>query len=140
MTMRYPNHQLRRGLRLAIASVLAIAAGKPVLAQSTDPTQTFILEEIVITAEKREEKLQDVPVAVSAYTDTVRDVVGIRGIEDFAAFTPGLNFASNDRLSIRGVGRLTNALGSDPGVATYNDGFYSSSTTESNKSALFVDR
>jgi iron complex outermembrane receptor protein len=128
------------GLRFAIASALALAAGKPVLAQSTEPAQTFILEEIVITAEKREEKLQDVPVAVSAYTDTMRDVVGIRGIEDFAAFTPGLNFASNDRLSIRGVGRLTNALGSDPGVATYNDGFYSSSTTESNKSALFVDR
>lgn len=134
------NSRNRMGLRLAIASALTIAGGKPVLAQTTAPSQTFILEEIVITAEKREEKLQDVPVAVSAYTDAVRDIVGIRTIEDFAAFTPGLNFASNDRLSIRGVGRLTNALGSDPGVATYNDGFYSSSTTESNKSSLFVER
>jgi iron complex outermembrane recepter protein len=126
------------GLRLAITGVLSVGT-QLAYAQPAGP-ETMALEEIIVTAEKREEKLQDVPVAISAYTDRARDVVGIKNIEDFAQFTPGLNFASNDRLSIRGVGRLTNALGSDPGVATYNDGFYTSSTTESNKSSLFVDR
>ncbi|MBB6093453.1 iron complex outermembrane receptor protein [Povalibacter uvarum] len=127
------------GLRLAVAGVLSVGTYVGAHAQPAGP-ETMALEEIVVTAEKREEKLQDVPVAISAYTDKARDIVGIKNIEDFASFTPGLNFASNDRLSIRGVGRLTNALGSDPGVATYNDGFYTSSTTESNKSSLFVER
>jgi iron complex outermembrane receptor protein len=128
-----------RHLRLVIASLLAVVGSEHAAAQA-EQGRGFVLEEIIVTAEKREEKLQDVPVAVSVYSDTLRDIVGIRSVEDVAAFTPGMNFSSLDRLSLRGVGRLTNALGSDPGVATYNDGFYTSSLAEAGKSPLFVDR
>ncbi len=43
-------------------------------------------------------------------------------------------------MSLRGVGRLTNNYGSDPGVATYADGFYTASNTEAGKRPIIVDR
>ncbi|MBI1406222.1 MAG: TonB-dependent receptor [Caulobacter sp.] len=110
-------------------------------AQSAAPDEPVRLDEVVVTAEKREDSLQDAPVAISAYTSKQRDVVGIRTIQDMANFTPGLSYSTSlDRISLRGVGRLTNAIGSDPGVATYNDGFYTSSTVEASKTPMFVDR
>lgn len=99
------------------------------------------VEEIVVTAQRRSEKLQSVPVAVSSYSSRRRDRLGIETIQDFANFTPGLSYSTSlDRISLRGVGRLTNLNGSDPGVATYNDGFYTSSTVEASKTPMFVDR
>lgn len=121
-------------------SVLALA--HQAQAQDRAPVrEATMIEELVVTAQKREESLQDIPVAVSAYTDETRDVVGIRSIQDFATFTPGLSFnTTTDRMSLRGIGRLTNVLGSDPGVAVYADGFYTASNSEASKSTLFVDR
>src|SRR5205085_5545598 len=91
-------------------------------------------------AEKREQALQDVPVAVSAYTAKQRDIVGMTGIQDFVNFTPGMNYSGTDRVSLRGAGRNTFYVGNDPGVAAYSDGFYSASSSELFKSPLFVER
>ena len=97
--------------------------------------------DVVVTAQRREQSLQDVPVAVSVFTSDQRDKLGIRTIQDFAAVAPGLTFSpSLDRLVLRGVGRLTNIIGSDPGVAVYNDGLYTSSNAEASKTPMFVDR
>ncbi|MAK62755.1 MAG: hypothetical protein CMK09_17435 [Ponticaulis sp.] len=94
-----------------------------------------------VTAQRREEDLNDIAVAVTVLDDEKRDRMGIRTIEDFANFTPGMNFSTSlDRISIRGVGRLTNIIGSDPGVATYNDGFYTASSAEASKTPMFVER
>ena len=98
-------------------------------------------DDIVITALRRDENLQKVPVAVSAFTSETRDKLGIRSIQDMANVTPGLTFSATlDRLSLRGVGRLTNIIGSDPGVAVYNDGLYTASNAEASKSPMFVER
>ncbi|MGH8187003.1 MAG: TonB-dependent receptor plug domain-containing protein, partial [Steroidobacteraceae bacterium] len=105
------------------------------------PRSTSILEEIVVTAQKRSESLQDVPVAVSAFTSETRDLLGITNITDLTDFTPGLSYASTlDRMSLRGVGRLTNNYGSDPGIATYSDGFYTASNVEAGKRPIHTDR
>jgi iron complex outermembrane receptor protein len=99
------------------------------------------IEELVVTAEKRSQSLQDVPVAISAFTSEKRDLVGINTIQDMTNFTPGLEYSSQlDRISLRGVGRLTNVQAADPGVATYSDGVYTSSTVEAGKTPLFTDR
>ena len=96
---------------------------------------------IIVIAQRREQDVQDVPVAISVFSDEDRDKLGIRTIQDMSNFTPGLSFsASLDRLSIRGVGRLTNIIGTDPGVATYNDGFYTASAAEASKTPMFVER
>jgi iron complex outermembrane recepter protein len=130
----------RKELRLAIATALAIAAAGAG-AQDTGTPQTMVLEEIVVTAEKREARLQDVPVAISAFTSETRDLLGVTNIQDLTDFTPGLSYSSTlDRMSLRGVGRLTNNYGSDPGLATYSDGFYTASNVEAGKRPIHTDR
>ncbi len=99
------------------------------------------LVEIVVTAEKRSVNLQDVALPISAYTSDVRQIAGIDTLQDFANFTPGLSYsASNDRVFIRGIGRQTNTNGSDPGVSTYTDGIYDSSTASIAASDFFIER
>lgn len=100
-----------------------------------------VIQEVVVTAERRDESLQDVAVAISAYTSEQRELTGVLTTQDISNFTPGLQYSSQlDRISLRGIGRLTNVLAADPGVATYVDGIYSSSTVSSGRSTLFVDR
>lgn len=87
------------------------------------------IEEIIITAEKREAGVQDTAIAISAFSDGMMDDLGIVGATDIANFTPGMSYNNgtySNRINIRGIGRLTNELGSDPGVAIYEDGFYTS--------------
>ncbi|MEO8114085.1 MAG: TonB-dependent receptor, partial [Phenylobacterium sp.] len=128
---------LRSHILAATALASAVVAPSFAYAQTRGTT----IEELVVTAEKREQNLQDVPVAISAYTSEKRDLIGILSIQDISNFTPGLQYSSQlDRISLRGVGRLTNVQAADPGVATYSDGVYTSSTVEAGKTPIFVDR
>ncbi len=102
--------------------------------------ESSVLEEVVVTAEKREQTLQEVPVAVTAYTSARRDLIGVNTIEDVARITPSLSYTNNDRLSIRGFGRLTNNIGTDPSVALYSDGIFSTSMADTSTPSLFIDR
>lgn len=103
--------------------------------------QATEIEELVVTAEKREQSLQDVPVAVSAFTDERRELVGINSVQDLTNFTPGLAYSTNnDRASLRGIGRFSNNRSTEGGVAMYNDGFYTSSVTAFAQSTLFLER
>jgi iron complex outermembrane receptor protein len=129
---------------MASSAVLVAALGTTAHAQSKSmvtAAATNTIEELVVTAEKRAQSLQDVPVAVSAFTSEKRDLVGINTIADMTNFTPGLEYnASNDRNTLRGIGRLTNVHAADIAVAQYSDGIYTSSTVEAGKTPLFVDR
>jgi len=123
----------------ATATVAATAQAQSRAATSAAASNT--IEELVVTAERREQSLQDVPVAISAFTSERRDLVGINSVQDMTNFTPGLNYSSaTDRISLRGVGRLTNAHPIDTAVATYSDGIYTTSTTEAGKTPIFLDR
>jgi iron complex outermembrane receptor protein len=130
---------VRAFLIAGVSAAALTAAAQPALAQA-QAGETFEIEELVVTAEKREQSLQDVPVAVSAFTSERRDVAGITGIQDFVNFTPGMNYSGTDRVSLRGAGRNTFYIGNDPGVASYSDGFYSASSSELFKTALFIER
>src|SRR4051812_15288305 len=91
----------------ATSALLAAAIGASAHAQTASSSNT--IEELVVTAEKREQSLQDVPVAISAFTSKQRDLVGITTVQDLTNFTPGFTYQSaNDRASMRGIGRLTN--------------------------------
>jgi iron complex outermembrane receptor protein len=129
---------------LATSAVLAAAIGVSAHAQ-TRPAPAAAgaatIEELVVTAEKRSQNLQDVPVAISAFTSERRDLLGIKSIQDLTNFTPGLNYTSgNDRTTLRGVGRLTNAHPVAVPVAVYDDGIYTTSTVTAGKSPIFTDR
>jgi iron complex outermembrane receptor protein len=124
-------------LSCAISSVLGLG-GAAALAQ--EATRTSVLEEVIVTAEKRSVNIQDVPVAVSAYTSETRTLLGVNTVEDLARFTPSVAYRNDDRLAIRGVGRLTNAVGTDPAVALYSDGVFSTSMADTSTPSLFIER
>lgn len=130
----------RRGRLVATASLLVATGFATSALAQTASGPTNMIEELVVTAEKREQSLQDVPVAVSAYTSERRDILGVNSVEDLARVTPSVSYTNNDRMSIRGLGRLTNAIGTDPSVALYSDGIFSNSMFDSSTPSLFVER
>ena len=82
------------------------------------------IEEVIVTAERRESTVQDTAISITAFTDEFLEDFGIRNQEDLQNFIPATTIQPYD-LSIRGIGRLFRALGGDPGVATYVNGTYS---------------
>src|SRR5260370_39593451 len=66
------------------------------------------LSEGVVTARKRSETLQSVPVAITAFSADKQEALGIQTLQDLSAHTPGLSYDSaSNRPYIRGVGRNT---------------------------------
>ena len=128
-------------LRVAIAAALscplaALAqdqAPPPPEESAQAPAEEVVgLEEIVITAQKRQQSLQDVPLSVSAFSgDMLKDgrMLDVRAI---VGFTPG--FSGNtedgftDALSMRGISTNDFGIGGDPSVAMFVDGFWAGRT------------
>ena len=91
------------------------------------------LEEIVVTARKREESLQDTPIAISAFSAAALERQQITSTEDLDQVAPNLQFASYGPLTgnnsaaqvyIRGIGQSVGSSGVDPGVGLYIDEVY----------------
>lgn len=113
-----------------------LLAGGSVLA--LDPTLAFAqaatadgssLEEIVVTASKRAEDLQDVPFAVSAVTGAVMEQRGLNNLDQISKFVPSLRWvpASTPRNSgvfMRGIGQNGTNQGIEPSVGVFLDGVY----------------
>jgi iron complex outermembrane receptor protein len=81
------------------------------------------LEEIIVTANKRESSLMETAASISAFDSATLDELGIDGSQDLTAHTPSLSITTFT-VSIRGVGRPNLAVGSDPGIGIYWDGVY----------------
>jgi outer membrane receptor protein involved in Fe transport len=82
------------------------------------------IEEVVVSAERREASIQDTSISITALTGDNLEDFGIRNQEDLQNFIPATTIQPYDS-TIRGVGRNFRALGGDPGVATYTQGIYS---------------
>ena len=131
MAMRVPRHTaLNRALLLALAASLAHAPS--VLAQDAgqdagDDADT--LDKIVVTAQKREEALQDVPVVVTALSERALQDNGVRDIKDLQTLVPGLTVTSTQSEAqttarIRGVGTVGDNAGLESSVGVVIDGVY----------------
>lgn len=80
---------------------------------------------VVVTAQKREETVQDIGIAVTALSAETREQIGIQTLTDLTNFAPGLTFdVATDRIGIRGVNRNSNSFGVRTGVSNYVDGVY----------------
>lgn len=100
--------------------------------QAPDQSQNRV-EEVVVTARRVSENIQDTPISITAFSAAglqARNVDGLAGLSDF---TPNLTVASSAAFSgssqtaavfIRGVGQTDFTLNTDPGVGTYVDGVY----------------
>ncbi|WP_293682425.1 Plug domain-containing protein, partial [uncultured Phenylobacterium sp.] len=99
------------------------------------------MTEVVVTASKREQNLQDVASSVTAFTAQMRDETGIISTQQQLNFTPGVTYNPGvDRVTIRGIGRLTQQLGTDQGVAVYDDGFYAGTVAGLGNSTIRTER
>ncbi len=127
-----------------VASLLAIAAALPAFAQEAPqppPAPDKERDVVVVTANKREETVQDIAVAVTAVTSEAKQELGIITVTDLTNVTPGLSYTpGNERVTLRGIGRLTNSFGADPGVANYNDGIYTAFAVFAGKDPMLIDR
>ena len=122
------------------SQALAQAVAAPPAAAAAAPDTSG---EVIVTAQRRNQAIEHVPVAVSAFTAKQRQVLGITTTQQLSDFTPGLSyFASNDRAYIRGIGRNTVNLATESGVATYYNGIYygANASIAEQHSTLFVDQ
>lgn len=116
----------RRAVLIALALHSVVGLAQPNSpSESTSPAdvKNLTLEEIVVTANKRESLLLEAATAVSAFDARTLRQLGIQNALDIVVHTPSLSMTAH-KISIRGVGRPNNAIGSDPGVGVYTDGVY----------------
>jgi outer membrane receptor protein involved in Fe transport len=110
----------RLGSNVLIASAICASFSTTVTAQDKSRS----IEEVIITAERKEASIQDTSISITAFTGDFMDDFGIRNQEDLQNFVPAMTIQPYDA-TVRGVGRNFRALGGDPGVATYQNGVYS---------------
>ena len=128
--------------RIPVFTLVALLAGiaTPAFAQDAPPaddqpaTRADALSgDIVVTARKFKERVQDVPVAISAFSGEAIAARGVDNIEGLATFTPNMTFQSNPSFGgasssaaiyIRGIGQKEFLPTTEPGVGVYVDGVY----------------
>jgi len=110
-----------KGLTALAVSTSLLAISAPAFAQ---------LDEIIVTAQKKEENLQDVPIAIAAFDLEALETNRIEGLEDIGRIAPGVTITPNSadangvQVNIRGIGILDPQVGQDARVAIYQDGVY----------------
>jgi len=120
-----------------------MGAAAAVQAQSSDTS--YALEEIIVTAQKREATLQETPIAVSAIGGETMGLAQLRDLRDLQVLVPALQLtqrasASNTTFSIRGLGSSTFNFGLEPAVGVFVDGVYRSRNGASVNDFLGVER
>ncbi|WP_254784528.1 TonB-dependent receptor [Sphingomonas sp. OK281] len=114
---------------LATMLVIADAAvAQTAPAISPEPTADTPIEgEIIVTAQRREERSRDVPISITSISEAQLATANINQLSDVARVTPALRFDSSGSFSqptIRGVGTAVTTSGGGPNVGIYVDGFY----------------
>lgn len=126
---------------VAAAAVRAVPQAAPV--QAAPPAAEAVDDaDIVVTAQRRSERLQEVPLSVTVATGEVLDSQGVRSLEDLGARQPNIRIAqapAGDQLRIRGSGSGFNP-GFEQSVATFVDGIYRGRARASRIAMFDVDR
>ncbi len=127
----------------------AVAAQAQLAPAATAPSDAGVLEEVIVTAQRRSENVQNVPIAISAFTAEALQSKNLVDIRAIGNLSPGVNLdagapLSGDRsvlsASIRGIGQDDFAFNLNPGVGVYVDGVYLARTIGANQQLLDVDR
>jgi iron complex outermembrane recepter protein len=116
------NFTVKRLVRLAVALSIVPAS----VEAQTPPASDDVLEEIVVTAQKREESLRDVPLSVEAVSGEKLADFGIVRMDDLKAYVPNLQMTETgiaNNIYIRGIGSGLNQ-GFEQSVSLYADGIY----------------
>lgn len=140
------NHIKRRlmvGASVAVASVgIAMPASAQDGPQQTASTNDNAIGDIVVTAQRRSERLQDVPLAITAVSPEFVTQSGIRSVAELKFATPGVDINNNTGfifLNIRGIGSKFVSTGLEAPVAVYVDNIYIPRTNGLNTLLDLVD-
>jgi iron complex outermembrane receptor protein len=125
------SHACRAAIRLVLAAAAAcsLPVSGPVVA-AEPAAQAGTIEQVTVTARRREESLQDVPVAITALTSDQLLEQNVRTLEDMTAYAPNIKVnagratTSTINAYIRGVGQNDPLWGFEPGVGIYLDDVY----------------
>ncbi|MBB6095916.1 iron complex outermembrane receptor protein [Povalibacter uvarum] len=132
----------RAGFAFVMAAA-AVAATHSLPARAQDVGADQTIEQVTVTARKRDETLIDVPISITAVTEDTMDRSGLRSVADIAPGVPGLNINSDSVgrafVSIRGIGTALQA-GVQPGVGIFQDGIYAPATSYINNPTLDIAR
>jgi iron complex outermembrane receptor protein len=129
----------------AALSGLVLCASAAIAQQA----ETGVLEEITVTAQKRTENIQQVPIAISAFSAEALQQKAITSVDQLSNLSPNVNldagtpFSGSDTVLsayIRGIGQDDFAFNLDPGVGVYVDGVYLARSVGANTTMLDVDR
>lgn len=147
----------KKALYLATVFAVTGAGNSVAYAQTTDGTSKSDkagkgeteLNEILVTARRRQENAQTVPIAISAFNDAALKARGVNNTLDLGNAVPNVKFDNTSSFSglsssfqafIRGIGQSDFAMNTDPGVGVYVDGVYYARTVGSVVDLLDVQR
>lgn len=120
------SHQIGHRAGAFCLGVTALFGAAETWAQSqAQEGASATLEEIVVTAEKRAEGLQNIPIAITAVTGSTLEKAGVEDVGDLTQLTPSLQFgqrSGNTFIALRGIGQAGQDIGSQSGVTVSLDG------------------
>ena len=124
----------------------ALGVAPAALAQAQEEDDS-VFETVIVTAQKREQSIYDVPVAISAFTPETIERQGIVDLTDIGKFVPNLNITgfsaghtSSQNPFIRGIGLQDHLITTEPGVGVYVDGIYLGRQVGQNWSLANIER
>ena len=133
--LKSANRRLQLGMALCLGVFLVPPAGAQVSLEGL-----VLMEEVIVTAQKREQSIQDVPIAMSAFTGAAMKTLGVTNASDLVNITPGFALGtqagSNRNYFLRGVGTSDVHLTAASAVGQYFDGITLTSGFHA-KAALF---
>jgi len=113
------NQFIKKTLLSAAVAAATLSAGQLSAAQ---------IEEVIVTTQKREQSLQDVPVSVSAFTGNFMDKAQINDAKELALLTPGVSGDTDDSfldsINVRGISTNDFGVGAEPSIGVYQNGIY----------------
>jgi iron complex outermembrane receptor protein len=132
---------MRQFNKSIVATSLAILYCIPTYAEDTTEEK---IEQITVTAQKRSQRIIDVPVSVAAMTGESIETAGIQQLSELGDYIPNVNINSGDSLEssvqIRGVGADSRNIGFDTRVGVYIDGIYMGQSPAINQDLVDLER
>lgn len=124
-TMKLPFNKIK--LLLAMSATVALPSVANPLLNASDED---LLEVISVTAQKRAQSIQDVPISMSAFSADTLNNIGAEDFTDLTALVPSLSVVGGSDAFpityIRGIGTNDTSIGADPSIGVYIDGVYAS--------------
>lgn len=117
-----------KSVMFVTASTVALCVASPAWSDQAPPAGPAKLDELVVTAQKREQSLKDVPISVSVVGQAAIEAARAATVADLVAVTPGVSgttvSGTTPRIVVRGIGTEDFGVGSDPALGVYIDDVY----------------